>query len=376
MLVDLLVQWLGPSEDTARHVFLRSVASGITAFLVGAALGPWMLSLLRRLNLREKVGKSPSKELAELYKHKESTPTMGGLMLLPSLSVSILLWGNFQNPYIQLAFLGTIGFTLIGLVDDLIKLRYPQKRGLTSAAKLLLQCGVSGALAFALWLTMRQRGLAMEGEGPNPLLMLTVPFTGWGFDLSMLGGIGFLIMCVLIMVGTSNGVNLSDGMDGLAPGLTVIACLAFAGIVFAVGRPDYAEHLSLLHVRGAQEMIIVLSAMAGSAVAFLWFNAFPAQVFLGDTGALPLGGLLGFVAIVSKQELLLPIVGAVFVGEVLSVILQVGSYKLRRKRIFRCAPIHHHFQLAGLHEVKIVIRFWIVAGLFAMLGLASLRFGR
>jgi phospho-N-acetylmuramoyl-pentapeptide-transferase len=374
VLVDL-VAWFGASPDTARHVFIRTIASGLTAFLLGLLLGPTILALLRRMKLREKVGKSPSPELAKLLAAKENTPTMGGLMILPSLLISILLWGNFRNPYISLAFLGTLGFSLIGSIDDLIKLRYTGRRGLTSAAKLILQCMVSGALAFGLWLVMQARsGVQTEALGYNPLLTLAVPFTDWTFDLSAFGGVFFLVLSVLIMVGTSNGVNLSDGMDGLAPGCVVIAALAFAVIAFAVGRPDYAEHLSVLHVRGAQEMVIVSAALAGSAVAFLWYNAFPAQVFLGDTGSLPLGGLLGYVAIVSKQELVLPLVGGVFLVEALSVILQVGSYKIRRKRIFRCAPVHHHFQLGGVHEVKIVVRFWIVAALCAILGLATLRF--
>lgn len=369
MLVDLAV-WIGASPDTARFVFLRSGASALTAFLLGILLGPLVLRFLRRMKLQEAT-KTASEKLAELSKDKTNTPTMGGLLVIPSLLLALLLWGNFSNPYVKLGFLGTIGFCFIGLIDDYIKLRYPHRRGLTSVAKLVLQCMVSGSLSFALWMVMRARGGPEEG---NPLLFLSVPFTDMELDLSILGGVPFFLFGMLIMVGTSNGVNLADGLDGLAPGCVAICAAALAVIAFAVGRPDYAEYLSVLHVRGAQEMLVLASAVAGAALAFLWFNAFPAQVFLGDTGALPLGGLLGYIAIVAKQELVLPIVGGIFVLETLSVLIQVTSFKLTGNRVFRIAPIHHHFQFGGLHEVKIVVRFWIVALLFAMLGVATLRF--
>ena len=264
-----------------------------------------------------------------------------------------------------------LGFCFIGIIDDYIKLRYADRRGMTSIAKMALQCMVSGALAFGLWKVMQVRGDVPLEE--NPLLQLTVPFTDWKFNLAAWGGLPFWLLGTAIMVGTSNGVNLADGLDGLAPGCVVIAAAAFAGIAFAVGRPDYAEYLSVPHVRGAQEMVVLASALTGAALAFLWFNAFPAQVFLGDTGSLPLGGLLGYIAIVSKQELVLPIVGGIFVLETLSVMIQVTSFKLTGKRVFRIAPIHHHFQFGGIHEAKIVVRFWIVAIIFAVLGLATLR---
>ena len=348
-------------------MFLRAAAAGGTAFLVGILLGPAILQLLRRWKLGERTDKSASEELNRRSVAKKNTPTMGGMMLLPALAAAMLLWGNFSNRYVLLAFLGTLGFSLIGAIDDLIKLRYPDRRGLTSLAKLLLQCLVSLALAFALWMHVR-------GREDGSLLELSVPFLDVALDLSVWGGLPYLAAATLIMVATSNAVNLADGMDGLAPGLVGIAAVAFTVVAFAVGRPDYAEYLSVAHVTGAQEMGVVAAGMAGALMAFLWFNCFPAQVFLGDTGSLPLGGLLGYVAIVTKQELLLPIVGAVLVAEVLSVMLQVASFRMRGRRIFRCAPIHHHFQFAGVHEVKIVVRFWIVGVLCALLGLASLKF--
>ena len=370
MLVDLVV-WFGATPDTARYVFIRSAAAALTAFLLGVLVGPWMLALLRRMRLQEHTEKTDSVKLAEMSKDKRHTPTMGGLLLIPSLLIALLLWGNFQNEYVKLGFLGTIGFSLIGAIDDYIKLKYPKRHGMTSLAKLALQSLVSAALAVALWRVMGIRGAV---DGGNPLLELSVPFSDIRFDLSVAGGLPFLVLSTLIMVGTSNGVNLADGLDGLAPGSVILAAGAFALIAFAVGRPDYAEYLSIQHVRGAQEMVILASALTGAALAFLWYNAYPAQVFLGDTGSLPLGGLLGYIAIVSKQELVLPIVGGIFVLETLSVMIQVASFKLTGKRVFRIAPIPHHFQFGGLHEAKIVVRFWIVGAFFAMMGIATLRF--
>lgn len=360
---------LGGEAAAAPQVLTRAMAAAFTAFVVGLVLGPTILRWLQRLRLQEQTDKTASERLAELHKGKQRTPTMGGLLLIPSLLISLLLWGNFDNVYVRLGFLGALGFCFIGIIDDYIKLRYPGRRGLTSMAKMVLQTMVSAALAFAIWRVMRA-----AGESSEQLLAVAVPFTTWTVNLGVLGGLPFLLLCTLIMVGTSNGVNLADGMDGLAPGCVLIAAGTFAVIAYVVGRHDYAEYLSVLYVRGAQEMVVLASAVAGAVLAFLWFNAYPAQVFLGDTGSLPLGGLLGYMAIVTKQELLLPIVGGVFVLETVSVILQVGSFKLRGKRIFRIAPIHHHFQFGGMHEVKIVVRFWIVAGLFAMLAVASLRF--
>lgn len=355
------------TADTLRSVFLRSAGSGFVAFLVGIVCGPPLLRCLRRLKIGEKTEKTASATLAEQHRSKSGTPTMGGLLLLPSLLAAMGIFGNFGNHYVLLAFLGVVGFCLIGFIDDYIKLRYPSRHGLTTITKLLLQCLVSLALSVALWTVMKARDA-------EHLLSLHVPFTDWSLDLSGAYGLPFLLCSTLVMVGTSNGVNLADGMDGLAPGCVVLAAAAFAAIAFAVGRPDYAEYLSVPYVRGAQEMVIVASALVGTSAAFLWYNAFPAQVFLGDTGSLALGGLLGYIAIVSKQELVLPLVGGVFVVESLSVMLQVGSYKLRRKRIFRCAPLHHHFQFGGMHEAKIVVRFWIAGAACAVLGLATLKF--
>jgi phospho-N-acetylmuramoyl-pentapeptide-transferase len=360
------------SPDAAANVLLRTAGAGVAAFLLGLTIGPIAVRTLRRLRTQDTAVKTDSQKLAELSKGKRDTPTMGGVIILPALAVAVACFGNRANAYVVNALLGTIGFCLIGACDDVLKLTRRGKSGISGRGKMALQVGVSLALSFALVMTMKSRE---SGDDLRHLLSVTIPFTNVSLDLSAFGGFPFVLFATLIMVATSNAVNLTDGLDGLAPGCVVVAAAAFAGIAYAVGRPDYAIHFSIYHVRGAQEMSIVAAALAGAALAFLWFNVYPARVFLGDTGSLALGGLLGYIAIVSKQELVLPIVGGVFMAEALSVIVQVVSFKSTGRRVFRCAPLHHHFQFGGMHEVTIVTRFWICAALCALLGLATLKFG-
>ncbi len=368
------------SGDIATRVVLRTAAAGATAFAIGIAIGPFIVRALKRLRTQETVEKLDSARLAELSKDKRGVPTMGGVLFLPAMGVALALFGNLRNPYVLHALLGTVGFCLIGMIDDLLKLRRKRgpdgkvieakQGGISARWKMALQIGVSAALAFALVTTMK--GSAKDAAEQRALLSIAIPFSSSSIDLSMGGGWPFGLLCTLIMVGTSNAVNLTDGLDGLAPGCIVLAAAAFAVIAYGVGRSDVAYHLPMTHVSGAEEMAVVAAALAGAGVAFLWFNAHPAEVFLGDTGSLALGGLLGYIACVTKQELVLPIVGGVFVAEALSVVLQVASFKSTGKRLFRCAPLHHHFQFKGMHEVKIVTRFWIAAALCAGVGLATL----
>jgi len=366
----------GPAHEVP-NVVLRAAAAGGTAFLILLALGPLAVRVLRRMRTQEVVEKTASEKLAELSQGKRDTPTMGGVMFLPAVGLAVALFGNLKNHYVMSALLGAFGFCMIGMIDDLLKLTRRgqgadgRRSGISPRGKMMLQIGVAAALAFTLVTAMRGRA---SGDQLRVLLSVTIPFTDAVIDLSWGRGLPFAVFCTLIMCGTSNAVNLTDGLDGLAPGCVVFAAAAFAGIAYAVGRSDYATHLDVTHVRGAQEMAIVASALAGAALGFLWFNAHPAQVFLGDTGSLALGGLLGYIACVTKQELVLPIVGGVFVAEATSVIVQVVSFKTRGKRVFRCAPLHHHFQFGGMHEVKIVTRFWIAASLCALFGLATLKF--
>jgi phospho-N-acetylmuramoyl-pentapeptide-transferase len=232
---------------------------------------------------------------------------------------------------------------------------------------MFLQGGVALALGFALLRIVLEQGSPQSSE----LLTLRPPFfKTWALPIS---GVVYMLIAAFIVVGTSNGVNLADGLDGLATGCVILAAAAFAVIVYLVGRVDAAHYLKVLHVKACGELAVVASALVGACLGFLWFNAHPAQVFMGDTGSLPLGGLLGYLAVVAKHELVLPIIGGVFVVESLSVILQVASFKTRGKRIFRCAPLHHHFQFAGMHEVKVTVRFWIVGAVCALVGLATLK---
>lgn len=368
MLLELF-QLLG---DTAlanlfRYVTVRASLAAVAAFAFALLIGPGVIAWLRRRKIGENTEKSDSERLAELHGGKKGTPTMGGVIILAAFSGAVLLCGQLRNAYVLMALLAALAFGLIGFADDWIKLNHKNRPGLRAASKMLLLVAVSGALAFAVaW-------LAQRGGDPAPF-QIRVPFLkDWFFDLSALGGAAYVLFGIAVMCSSSNAVNLTDGLDGLATGCSVMATLAFALIIYVIGREDYAAYLYLRHVPGAAELTIVCAALGGACLGFLWFNAFPAQVFMGDTGSLPIGGLLGFMAVVTKQELVLPIVGFVFVMEAGSVILQVGSFKLRRKRIFRIAPIHHHFQFAGWHEVKVVVRFWIIAAICAIVGLATLK---
>lgn len=363
------------ADAIAPHVVQRTALAGAVACAVGFLFGPVVVRLLKRLRTGDTVEKLDSLQLADMSKGKKDTPTMGGVLFLPAMGGALALFGDLENPYVLHALLGAIGFCMVGAIDDILKLTRRgradgRKSGISARGKMALQVGVSAALAFALVATMK--ATTPDPDKCRQLLSLSIPFTDAALDLSFASGLPYAIVCTLIMVGTSNAVNLTDGLDGLAPGCVVIAAAAFAIIAYTVGRSDVASKLEIPHVDGAEEMAVVAAALAGAGVAFLWFNAHPAQMFLGDTGSLALGGLLGYIACVTKQELVLPIVGGVFVAEALSVILQVASFKSRGKRIFRCAPLHHHFQFGGMHEVKIVTRFWIVAGLCALAGLATL----
>jgi phospho-N-acetylmuramoyl-pentapeptide-transferase len=373
--------WPADSSDALPNVLLRTAGAGGIAFVLGLSIAPFVVRALRRLRTQETVEKSDSQKLAELSRDKRDTPTMGGVIFLPAVGIAVVACGNLANPYVLNALLGTIGFCLIGMIDDLLKLARLRRAGagsgsprsgISARGKMALQLGVAAALSFALLTAMRARA---SGPDLERLLSVAIPFTSASVDLSWSNGWPFAAFCTLVMAGASNAVNLTDGLDGLAPGCIVLAAAAFAGIAYVVGRPDYAQHLAVQPVRGAQEMAIVAAALAGAALAFLWFNAYPAQVFLGDTGSLALGGLLGYIACVTKQELVLPIVGGVFVAEALSVIVQVASYRTTGRRVLRCSPLHHHFQFAGVHEAKIVTRFWIAGSLCALCGLATLKVG-
>ena len=333
-----------------------AMAAGIS-FTVAVLLGPWWIAWLRR-HFRESI-KSDSAEVARLHRDKQSTPTMGGLFVVAALVASLLLFGDLYNGYMAPALVVAVGLTLVGIVDDLVKIRTAAK-GIGVRSKFMAQLLVAGVAAVLLY---QQQAAVPEG------LLLRLPLVGTSLSL----GLWFVPLAIIVIVGASNAVNLTDGLDGLAGGCLVAAVAAMTGLVYAAGHAEWAAYLGVPRIPHAGEMTVLAGGMIGGVLGFLWFNCHPAQVFLGNTGALPLGGLLGFLAVVARQELLLVIIAGVFVVEALSVMVQVGYYKWRRRRLLRCAPLHHHFQFLGWAENKIVVRFWIASSLCALLGAASLK---
>lgn len=368
-----LLPWMAhvfPSLAPLGSLSVRSAVSAIVAFCTVLLLGPLVLAWLKRRQVIEVETNTDSAQLNEINKKKRPTPTMGGLMILGGVLAAVLICGDLGNPFVLLGVLSTVGYGLIGLTDDWVKLTRRDRRGLSARAKFALQFLVALSLAIVVTLVFKSRP---EAEA-NRLLALHVPFTGWTLDLSWARGLPHVVMVLIVVSGASNAVNLTDGMDGLASGTMVIAALAMAAICVVVGRAPALElQQQLVYVRQSQEMTVFCTAMAGATLGFLWFNASPALVYMGDTGSLPLGSLLGYVAVVVKQELVLLIIGGVFVLEALSVIAQVGFFRATGgKRLLRCAPLHHHFQFGGMPDQRIVVRFWILGVLLAGLGMASL----
>lgn len=351
-----------------QYISFRAAMAAVTAFAISLIIGPSVIQYLKGKKVLEKEGETDSETLNEIRSKRQTVPTMGGIIILVAILASTLLWGRLDNRLIQLGLLGTVGFGIIGFIDDYIKLMYFDRKGLRSLSKFVLQLAISAALTFAVLVLLQRFG--------EPELMRIYSPIGKNLyiDFSFWGGVGYFFVALFIIVGTSNAVNLTDGLDGLAPGCMLVTSVTMAVICYIVGRPDFSEYLYIVHVRGSGELTIFCAAMAGATMGFLWYNCHPANIFMGDTGSLSLGGLLGFIAVACKQEILLFIVGGIFFVEVFSVILQVGSYRLRGgRRIFLCAPLHHHFQFKKWADPKITVRFWIVATIMAIVGLATLK---
>ncbi|NQU24075.1 MAG: phospho-N-acetylmuramoyl-pentapeptide-transferase [Candidatus Nealsonbacteria bacterium] len=338
-------------------ITLRAALAAMIGFVLAVALGPRWIAWLK-CRFREPI-KCDSPEISRLHRNKQSTPTMGGLFIIAGLVAGVLFFGDLGNRYVQAALLLATGLTAIGAVDDLVKLR-GSSNGISARCKLAGQVVVATVVAVLIY----QHHAALP-DG----LQLRLPLLSGGISL----GAWFIPAAVIVIVGSSNAVNLTDGLDGLAGGCLIFAAGAMTVVCYAAGHAELAQYLNIPRIPGAGELTVLGGAMIGGVLGFLWFNCHPAQVFMGDTGALPLGGLLGLLAVASRQELLLAVVGGVFVVEALSVIVQVGSYRWRRRRVFLCAPLHHHFQLKGWAENKIVVRFWIAAALCALLGVAGLK---
>ncbi len=341
-----------------RYVTFRAAMAAATAFLLALVFGPMVIRTLRRL----KMGQHIREEGPQHHAGKAGTPTMGGLLIVLVITLSTLLWCDLKAGTIWVALISLLGFGAVGALDDAKKLLRKQNLGLSSWQKMAALTAISVVVGFLI-LDFGLRGSATS--------QLSVPFFK-----NFVPDVGVLLIpwIALVMVGTSNAVNLSDGLDGLAAGGTLIVALTFAVLAYVAGHVKIATYLVVPYVPGAAELSVFIAAMCGACLGFLWFNAHPAEVFMGDTGSLALGGALGTVACMIKQELLLAIAGGLFVIEAISVILQIGSYKLRDgKRIFRMAPFHHHMELGGLAETKVVIRLWITAIICSVLALASLK---
>src|SRR6516164_7999194 len=354
-----LLERIEPHAAGESRVFLttRTALASVTAFVFAITLGPLAIGWLKR-RFRERIA-SDSPRLNQIQSSKNSTPTMGGLFILAAVLVSVLLWGDLSSRYVQLGLLVAAGLGALGAADDWIKLS-SQRNGLTVRQKLFGQLVIAVAAGWGLY----------EHHKTCPLgLDLIWPIGGAGASL----GPGFIAWSILVLVGSSNAVNLTDGLDGLAGGCMIFTGSAFVALTYLAGHSVMADYLHIPYFAGVGELAVVLGATVGAVMGFLWFNCYPAQVFMGDTGSLPLGGLVGLAALVTRQEVLLFVIGGIFVLETLSVIAQVIWFRWTRTRLLACSPLHNHFLFRGQHEMKIVVRFWIGAALLAIVGVASLK---
>jgi phospho-N-acetylmuramoyl-pentapeptide-transferase len=341
-----------------RYITFRSGGAVVTALLISFVFGPRVIAWLKSKQGDGQPIRTDGPE-GHLIR-KKGTPTMGGFLILLALTVSTLLWADLRNPYVWITLLVTVGFGLIGFFDDYKKLTRRSHHGLPAKAKLLLQIMLAGAACLALAFVMRQ---PIANTIAVPFVKNVLLNLGWFF----------VPFGVLVIAGASNAVNLTDGLDGLAIGPSLIAIGCFGLISYLVGNINYSEYLQLQHVPRSGELAVFCGAMVGAGLGFLWFNAPPASVFMGDTGSLSIGAALGTISIITKHELVLAIIGGLFVLEAVSVIVQVASFKMTGRRVFRMAPLHHHFEQKGWEEPTIVIRFWIIASILAIAGLATLK---
>jgi phospho-N-acetylmuramoyl-pentapeptide-transferase len=338
-----------------RYLTFRSFMALITAFIISLVVGPW---IIRRLRLKQYGAETIREDTPERHRTKKGTPTMGGIVILTAILVTSVLWANLTNRYMWVAILATAGFGLIGIWDDATKLR--RRKGLPTRVKFVAQLVV----AFAVLQLIFWQPTSVWAP------VLAIPFfKGWLVNLGWL----WVPFAILVIVGASNAVNLTDGLDGLAIGPVIMAGAAFGVIAYLTGNFRAADYLKILNVRGAGELTVFCGALIGAAIGFLWFNCHPAEVFMGDAGSLALGGAIGTLAVLTKAELLLPLIGGLYVVEALSVIIQVASFKMTGRRVFRMAPLHHHYELSGWPEPKIVVRFWIVSFALALLAITTLK---
>src|ERR1700721_1008386 len=371
LLYHVLQRYFSPL-NVFRYITVRTVYASLTAMFLGLVFGPWLIRRLRELQIGQYIREEGPQE----HQKKAGTPTLGGVLIVLSTAFPTLLWADLTNPFILLSLFALIGFAIIGFIDDYAKVSKQRNLGLTAKKKIYFQVLVSLVVGISLLVLVTHYAYSTQLMIPflkrlHPDLVFHSLMNSQ--HLWPLAFLPFLAFVCVVIVGSSNAVNLTDGLDGLALGCTVIAAGALTVLTYVSGHATFATYLELQRMPQVAELTIFCGAMVGSSIGFLWYNAHPAEVFMGDVGSLALGGAIGTVAVMIKQELLLPFIGGVFVIEALSVILQVGSYKLRKKRIFKMAPIHHHFELLGWSESKVIVRFWIASLVFALFALTTLK---
>ncbi|MFC3396664.1 phospho-N-acetylmuramoyl-pentapeptide-transferase [Brenneria rubrifaciens] len=338
------------------YLTFRAIVSLLTALIISLWMGPHLIAWLQRLQ----IGQVVRNDGPESHFSKRGTPTMGGVMILVSIIISVLMWVDLSNPYVWCVLFVLMGYGVVGFVDDYRKVVRKNTKGLIARWKYFWQSVIALAVAFIMYSIGKE----------TPATQLVVPFFK---DIMPQLGLLYIALAYFVIVGTSNAVNLTDGLDGLAIMPTVFVAAGLALVAWATGNMNFAGYLHIPYIRHASELVVVCTAIVGAGLGFLWFNTYPAQVFMGDVGSLALGGALGTIAVLLRQEFLLVIMGGVFVVETLSVILQVGSFKLRGQRIFRMAPIHHHYELKGWPEPRVIVRFWIISLMLVLIGLATLK---
>jgi len=371
LLYHVLQKYFSPL-NVFRYITVRTVYASLTAMFLALVFGPWLIRMLRELQIGQYIREEGPQE----HKKKAGTPTMGGVLIVLSTAVPTLLWADLQNPFVLLSLFALLGFAAIGFVDDYAKVAKRRNLGLTAKRKLIWQFTVSSIVGIVLLVLSTHSAYSTQLIVPffkkfHPDLVIhSLMHSGHLWPLAFFP---FLVAVALFISFSSNAVNLTDGLDGLAIGCTVIAAGALTILTYVSSNFRWANYLEIQYIPRVGELTVFCGALVGASLGFLWYNAHPAEIFMGDVGSLALGGTLATVAVIIKQEVLLIFVGGIFIIEALSVILQVGSFKLRGKRIFRMAPIHHHFELLGWSESKVIVRFWIAALVFALFALTTLK---
>ena len=375
LLYHVLQRYFSPL-NVFRYITVRTVYASLTAMFLALVFGPWLIRRLRELQ----IGQFIREEGPQEHKKKAGTPTMGGVLIVLSTAVPVLLWADLTNPFILLSLFALFGFAAIGFIDDYAKVSKQHNLGLTAKKKIYFQVFVSLVVGVVLLVLATYSAYStqfvfpfLKKFRPDLVIHSLLGQSHFSGHLWPLAFVPFLIATAIVIVGSSNAVNLTDGLDGLAIGCTVIAAGALTVLTYVSSNYRWATYLEIQYIPRVGELTVFCGALVGASLGFLWYNAHPAEIFMGDVGSLSLGGTLGTIAVIIKQEILLFFVGGVFVVEALSVILQVGSFKLRGKRIFRMAPIHHHFELLGWSESKVIVRFWIAALVFALFALTTLK---